>query len=255
MSSGSAAPAAKETQKTKETEAQRNPKAVTKRRWDHVLGYHFVACLMRLWFKIYASGEIIGIENVPKSGPLLVAANHVSNLDPLMGWAAVYGTRRMWGMAKSELYEKPASAYLMACIGTIPVHRGAGDRAALRRALELLSVGEAVGLFPEGTRSADGRLGPPQPGIGLLALKSGAPVLPVAILGTQIMLPRGAKKLKRVPLKLVFGRPLTIAPNTKRDEIAYAVMQAVAELLTAHGQPTDPPERDFIHEKTRKDTN
>ena len=223
---------------------ERKRREITKRRWDFVLGYHLLARLMRLWLRIYARWEIIGIENVPRSGPLLIAANHTSNLDPLMGWAATYGTRRMWGVAKSELWENPASAYLMGCIGTIPAHRGKPDRAMLRRALELLSVGEAVGIFPEGARSSDGKLNTPQPGVALLIQKSGAPVLPVGILGTHEMLPRGAKKLKRVPLKLVFGKPLTFPPDARRDEMLSAIMTAIAELMTVNGQPTEPPAPD-----------
>ena len=223
---------------------ERSPREVTKRRWDYVLGYHVFARLMRLWFRFYARWEVIGLENAPRSGPLLIAANHTSNVDPLMGWAAIYGTRRMWGVSKSELWNNPASAYLMGCIGTIPVHRGAADRAMLRRALELLSVGEAVGIFPEGTRSYDGKLNAPQPGVALLIQKSGAPVLPVGIVGTQEMLPRGAKKMKRVPLKIAFGKPLTFPPNAKRDEILTAIMAAIAELMTANGQPTEPPAPD-----------
>lgn len=233
------APDARAAEKT-----QTNPREVTKRRWDHVLGYHVFANLARLWFRVYARWEVVGLENVPKSGPLLFAANHTSNIDPIMGWAALYGTRRMWGVSKSELWDNAASAYLMACIGTIPVHRGAADRAMLRRALELLASGETVGIFPEGTRSYDGKLNAPQPGIALLIQKSGASVLPVAVLGTHEMMPRGAKKFKRVPLKITFGKPMTFPPNAKRDEITGPIMTAIAELLTANGQPTEPPSPD-----------
>ncbi len=225
-------------------ETPRSPREATRRRWDHVLGYHAFALLMRLWFRFYARWEIVGLENAPKAGPLLFAANHTSNLDPIMGWAALYGTRRMWGVAKSELYESPASAYLMACIGTIPAHRGKADRAMLRRALELLAAGETVGIFPEGTRSYDGKLNAPQPGIALLIQKSGAPVLPVGIIGTHEMLPRGAKKMRRVPLKIVFGSPMTFAPDARREAITGPIMTAIAALLTANGQPTDPPAPD-----------
>ena len=232
------------TENKTETDVPRSRREVTRRRLDHVIGYHLLAIAMRLAFKLYARWQIVGIENVPRSGGLLIAANHTSNLDPLMGWAAIYGTRRMWGVAKAELFESAASRYLMACIGTIPVKRGTADRLMLRRVLELLSVGEAVGIFPEGTRSLDGKLNMPQPGVALLVQKSGVPVLPVAILGTHEMLPRGAKNFRRVPLKLVFGTPLHFPADAKRDAITGAIMQAIAALMTAHGQPTDPPTPD-----------
>ena len=101
----------------------------------------------------------------------------------------------------------------------------------IRAVLDLLAKGEAVGLFPEGTRSKDGKLQPPQAGIGLLVQKSGAPVVPVALSGTHEMMPVGQNKLKRAPLTVTFGKPLTFPADMPREEIAARIMEAIGELL------------------------
>jgi 1-acyl-sn-glycerol-3-phosphate acyltransferase len=217
-----------------------------KRRLDHLFLHHVIAFVLRLWFRLYGRWRVVGLENVPRTGALLFAANHASYLDPLLGWAAIYGHRRMWGIAKNELWHNRLLAYFMDCIGSIPVKRNAADRAMLRRVFDLLAQGEAVGLFPEGTRTQDGLLNPAQPGIAMMVQKSGVPVVPVALLGTYEMLPRGRKRLKRVPLTVAFGAPMTFAPDAARETITTAIMEAIAALMTANGRPTVPPAPDRV---------
>ena len=190
-----------------------------------------LAATARLFFHTYGRGKVNGLENVPARGAVIFAANHTSNLDPFLGWAVLGVKRRMWGVAKEELWKTPASAYIMGCVGAIPVKRGTADRTMIRTVLDLLSRGEAVGLFPEGTRSLDGQIQTPQAGIGLLVQKSGAPVIPVGISGTYEMMPAGQKKLKRVPLTVSFGAPMTFAPDLSREEIAQQIMDAIAKLV------------------------
>jgi len=222
--------------KTKEERARpRN------QRPDQILTYHFVSCALRLGFRLYARLKVIGLENVPKTGGVLLASNHASNLDPLVGWAAFYGYRRLRGVAKVELWKPKPLAYVMDAFDSVPVRRNTADRAMMRRVLELLAEGHAVGIFPEGTRTYDGLLNPAQPGVALLAQRSGAPVIPVALLGTYEMLPRGRKKLKRVPVTLALGKPMTFPPGTSREAVAEAIMEAIAALMTANGYPMEPP--------------
>jgi 1-acyl-sn-glycerol-3-phosphate acyltransferase len=197
--------------------------------------------LLRLWFRLYARWQVTGLANVPRTGPVIFAANHASYIDPLLGSAAIYGTRRMWGVAKVELWKHPVAAYLMDCLYSIPVQRHTADRVMIRRVLELLAIGETVGIFPEGTRTSDGCLQPAEPGLALLVQKSGAPVVPVAMMGTYEMLPRNNKKLRRVPLKVALGEPITFPADASREAILNGVMAAIADLLTANGQPTAPP--------------
>ena len=203
-----------------------------------------IGLLAKGFFRFYGRLRIVGIENVPRVGGVLIAANHASNLDPVLGWAGLYGYRHIWGIAKSELFKNRAQAYCMHSMGSIPIRRGMVDRTVFKRTLELLAQGEAVGIFPEGTRTHDGLLNSGQPGVGLMVQKSGVPVVPTALIGTFEMLPRGAKKLRRVPLTIVFGKPMVFPSDTSRAVIADAIMIAIAELLTVHGHPTQPPTAD-----------
>jgi 1-acyl-sn-glycerol-3-phosphate acyltransferase len=220
-----------------EQESSQRPR----QRLDHRLGYHLLAWGLRLFFRVYGRWKIIGQENVPPAGPVLFVGNHASTVDPPLAWAALYGTRKMWGIARDGLWKHPVMAYIINCIGAIPVKRQKADRAMLRQALAALEHGDTVGLFPEGTRTYDGLLNPAQPGIAVLVQKSGAPVVPMAFIGTYEMLPRNRKSLKRVPLTVVFGKPIPFPPDATRETITTMVMEAIAALLTAHGRPTTPP--------------
>ncbi len=209
------------------------PVAVLTPRLDLTVTHHILAMLTRLFFRLYGRGRVVGLENVPRKGALIFAANHASNLDPFLAWAILRPCRRMWGVAKVELWDNPASAYIMQSVGALPVRRGTADRVLIRTVLELLAKGEVVGLFPEGTRTPDGALQPPQAGIGLLAQKSGASVIPVGLSGTYAMLPTGQKRLKRARLTVVIGKPMTFAPDATREQIAAQIMQEIGKLLVA----------------------
>jgi 1-acyl-sn-glycerol-3-phosphate acyltransferase len=121
--------------------------------------------------------------NVPRHGPLLVVANHTSYVDPMLLALAV--PRPLAFLAKEELFHPAPWGWALRTAGIIPVRRGRVDRHALDAALEVLRAGGALAIFAEGTRSSDGRLQAAEPGAGLLAARSGAPVLPVALLGTE----------------------------------------------------------------------
>lgn len=210
-------------------------------RLDRRITRWVIGLLAQLFFRFYGCLKIVGLENVPRTGGVLLAGNHASNLDPVLGWASLRGYRHLWGIAKSDLFQNRVLAYCIHSMGSIPIRRGVVDRTVFKRTLELLAQGNAVGLFPEGTRTHDGLLNPGQPGVGLMVQKSGVPVVPTALIGTFKMLPRGAKKLRRVPLTMAFGKPMVFPPDTSRQVIADAIMTAIAELLTANGCPTDPP--------------
>ena len=210
-------------------------------RAGHTFLYHLAGRALRLFFRVYGRWQIVGQENVPREGAVLLVANHASYLDPPILGASLYRVRRVWFLAKSELWENPALAFLLSHLMARPIQRHAADRATLKQALEWLAKGEAVAMFPEGERTRTGHLNPAQPGIALLAQRSGAPVVPVALLGTYDMLPAHRKSLRRAPLKVVFGAPFTFNPKATREEVTMTIMQAIAALMTAHGQPTEPP--------------
>ena len=123
---------------------------------------------------------------------MLITPNHLSFLDPPLVGCAL--RRPGWFMAKAELFKIPGLRWLIRGMHAYPVKRGVPDRASVKRTLQYLKEGEIVCVFPEGTRSATGALGPVEMGIGMLAVKSGAPIVPVGIRGTDRMLPRDAKR-------------------------------------------------------------
>jgi 1-acyl-sn-glycerol-3-phosphate acyltransferase len=155
-------------------------------------------------FLIYFRMQRIGTEHLPRRGPLLLASNHRSFLDPF-----VIGTlvrRPVYYMAKRELFENRLVAWLLNGLGAFPVDRGAGDSEAMDTARAILARGDCVVLFPEGTRVRSGPLGDPRRGVGRLALQTGAPVVPIAVIGTEDV--RRGWRIRPRRVRIRVGPPL-----------------------------------------------
>lgn len=138
--------------------------------------------LFRTLFRVFFRYSVTGSENVPKSGGVLLVANHASYLDPPLLGCSV--DRMVHFVAKAELFKIPILKSALPRVGAFPVARGAADRKSIRYAIDLLNSGEVVGIFPEGTRTKTGELLPPQRGAALMALRTGVPVIPVGLSGT-----------------------------------------------------------------------
>ena len=146
--------------------------------------YWLVRIPLQLFFWTYLRMSRIGREHFPKQGPAIIASNHRSFFDPFI--IGTMARRPMYYMAKRELFElHPILSWLLISLGAFPVDRGSGDHDAIATAKRLLARGELVLIFPEGTRTRPGPLGRPRRGVGRLALETGAPVIPVAIIGTE----------------------------------------------------------------------
>ena len=174
------------------------------------LGRFLIAPLARAVYR----PRIEGRDNVPRTGPVIFASNHLSFIDSIA--IPVAAPRPVHFMAKSAYFEKWASRQFFTAIGAIPVERGAGQKAldALDQQRALLEDGRAVALYPEGTRSLDGRLYKGRTGVAFLALQTGAPVVPVGLIGTDAVMPVGAKfpsTQERITVR--FGAPLDLSPH------------------------------------------
>ena len=169
---------------------------------------------------------VTGREQVPTTGPILLAGNHSGLLDgPLV---YLLSPRPVAMLAKSELYVGRWPPVLDA-LGLIPVHRGTADRAALQRGLAHLAAAGALCVFPEGTRGS-GDLARIADGLAYLALRSGAAVVPVAVSGTALALPRGARLPRlRAPVRIAFGAPVTL--TVEGDPRARRTLSTAAEQL------------------------
>ena len=155
----------------------------------------------------------IGVKNVPRKGALVLAPNHFSQMDHF--FAGVYLRRKVRFMAKSQLFGPPVLTFIFKHGGVFPVRRGHRDEEAFKTAYTLLDQGEMLLVYAEGGRSRSGELGEPKPGIGRIALESGAPIVPVAIHGSERA--RGWKRLRFPKVTVQFGEPLTFPVEEHPD--------------------------------------
>ncbi len=191
------------------------------------------------WIKILValvtSRTIKGRENIPSQGPVILVCNHMNNADPPIVLSII--PRRSKWLVKIEWFRNPVIGFLAKAGGLMPVKRYEADLKALRKAQEVLKSGLILGVFPEGTRSRNQMLSTGEPGAALLALRTKAPILPVAIWGTENMkLPRDV--LRRTSgIHIRFGKPFvlrTVSSRIQRSDIEYGtdcLMLAIAKLL------------------------
>jgi 1-acyl-sn-glycerol-3-phosphate acyltransferase len=200
--------------------------------------YRLVWWFCQLAFGLVFRRRVLGREHIPARGPVIIASNHISNLDP-----PVVGTgfwRHAHYMAKEELFRNPLFAWFIRQLHAFPVKRGTADRSSLKYALDVLERGEALVIFPEGTRSDTGELQPLEMGVGMIAYRSGAPVVPAWISGTNRALPKsGGLHLAR--FLVVYGEPLRfevpegVKPGREEYEAAAnRIHAAIAALRDRH---------------------
>jgi 1-acyl-sn-glycerol-3-phosphate acyltransferase len=170
--------------------------------------------------------HVVGGERVPDSGATLFVANHISLWDPPMIGYALAPRRRIYFMAKRELLEIPVAGWVFANGGAFPVDRGGADRSAIRTARRLLAEGEALLMFPEGTRHTDGELGPAWPGAGALARVEGVRVIPILV---------SRSRGRWGPVRVAIGAPLDFSdlPKASRSAQSQAVANRMMEAIGA----------------------
>ncbi|MFX3617201.1 MAG: lysophospholipid acyltransferase family protein [Sporolactobacillus sp.] len=184
------------------------------------IGKPLVAVFYHLYFRIHVKGR----ENIPEEGPVLICCNHLSNYDPPLVGISI--KRSLSFVAKEELFEKPLMGWMYRHVHAFPIKRGTGDRGAIRAALRLLRQGNALLIFPEGTRNHSGSLNKGLSGAGFFALKTDAKVIPCAIIG---------KYKFRARITVAFGKPIAFEAlkqqKVKPSEASAKIMEKIQGLL------------------------
>lgn len=204
---------------------------------SYFIGWSF----FRLVYGTYFRWRVNNPENVPAQGPVILAANHMSFLDPPLVASGI--DRLVSILARESLFRYPGVGWLLRSWNAVPVDRDGGGAKGLRAIMGRLEEGGAILLFPEGTRSEDGKLGPARAGIGLTVIKSDAPVVPVRVFGTREAYGRHVKFPRPHQIVVTYGRPIDFSalraearicpkPRLKEiyQEVADRIMREIAAL-------------------------
>lgn len=186
--------------------------------------------LFFIFFKIYLSFKVVGRENVPKNGAFIFVSNHSSYFDPILLGTSLH--RSIYYMARENLFWKPFFGWTMGQVHAFPVKRDSGDLGALKQALAILKDEKPLAMFPEGTRSKDDNLRPAKPGVGFIAAKAGVPIVPAYIDGSLEALPGSLKTLKRHPVAVYIGKPITF--DLSQGHNSKEVYQKISDEIMAN---------------------
>ncbi len=197
--------------------------------------YGFCHYVITVIYDMFFRGDVAGLENVPKHGPFLVASNHASHLDPPI--VGCHIPRQMAFFARKTLWNGKYATWWLDGVGAIPVDRDGSDVSAIKNVLRTLQAGDAITLFPEGTRSPDGTLQPAKSGVGMIACRSRAPVLPARIFNSHVAFGRDGRLRPGTRVSVVYGRVLQPAdyddPKAGKERYQLAsekIMAAIAAL-------------------------
>ncbi len=195
------------------------------------LFYYIVRLFFAVWLKILYRPRVHGKEHIPKRKPFIICSNHLKWLDPLTVGTSLPAGYRIHFMAKKELFSNFIFSYLLRKVGAFPLNRKDADFAAMRKSYQLLQNGQVLGLFPEGSRSKSGKLQKAYNGAALIAVRSGVPVLPVAIAGPYRLFK---------PIDVYLGPPFVLPPliyecredkKARLEEMSREIMRHIGKLL------------------------
>lgn len=219
----------------------------------HPTWFAFIRWLVRVFFFQTNGGfRSIGTENIPMTGPVIFAPIHLSHADPPA--VACGCKRRMRFMAKADLFDHKIFGWLIRSLGAFKVNRGESDTESIRISIEVLNAGEALLVFPEGTRGDGQTMLPIARGVAMLAKKTNAQIVPVAIAGTHIRLAKGSSKIKKAPIVVSYGVPFRYSDvasgsNEKenRDIFARVLADKICSLCNDLGLPIKNGEKGLDH--------
>jgi len=185
--------------------------------------------ILRMLFKLALCYEIMGLENFPRQGPVILMINHINFLDPVLVGATM--PREVVMFSKIENLDLPILGFFVRLYGVVPVRRGKVDRRALRQAIESLMRGEAFLIAPEGTRSHHGRLQKAKDGMTYIALRTGATIVPIAVWGQEAFF-HNIKRLRRTRVHVRIGKPFRFVPKEplRREDLREMTREAMYQL-------------------------
>ena len=192
-----------------------------------------VRLVATLLFRLRVAGQ----QHIPRTGGVLIASNHASYLDiPILGCGL---PRRASFMGRLDLFSGPVG-WLMRYLGWIPIRRERVDRGGFEVAISRVKAGEAVVIYPEGSRTEDGRLQPAKPGVGMIVAATGCPVIPAYLEGTYDVLPPGAKWIRLRPIRVTYGEPVDFSAllkeldgESKKKEVYQRISQEIMDRIAA----------------------
>jgi 1-acyl-sn-glycerol-3-phosphate acyltransferase len=205
--------------------------AAERQRWWQVALYRFVRVLILGVAKLFGRIRIIGSSNIPRDRPYILAPVHRSNID--FALASLVTPRRMRYMGKDSIFKFKALNPFFHALGAFPVHRGAADREALRTSIAVIESGQPLVMFPEGTRQSGPVVQDLFDGTAYVAAKTGVPIVPVGIGGSEAAMPKGSKFIHPTKLVLVVGEPLD-APAPREGGVSRRAVKELTEQL--HGE-------------------
>jgi 1-acyl-sn-glycerol-3-phosphate acyltransferase len=193
------------------------------------VGYRIMRRIFTILMWILFRPKVVGREHVPASGPIILAPVHRSLAD--FGFAAFCTKRKLFFMTKDSMWKKKWLGDLLLYVGAFPVHREAADREALQRAEDVLKRGECLVLFPEGTRREGAAIEDLMEGAAFLSARTGAPIVPIGIGGSDLAMPKGKKFPKPLTIQVVIGPAIPAPPRTGGGRVSRSAVHAATEAL------------------------
>jgi 1-acyl-sn-glycerol-3-phosphate acyltransferase len=212
--------------------------------------YFLICFLARILLKLLFRIDVKGVEHIPSEGAFLIAPNHISFLDPVVVGAFV--PRNLHYMSRENLFDIFFLGWLLRICQAFPLRRDRPHPQAMKKAISILKEGEGLLIFPEGTRSITGKLKEGNPGLGMLACASGAPVIPAKVSGAEKALPMDARWIRLEKIHVRFGKPVfpdeVVSNRDKRifyQKLTDEVIQRIGDLQASPDSPANPPYSPF----------
>jgi len=193
------------------------------------ISYGFVRGLFVVLFKLLGRVEVIGADKVPAAGPFVLAPVHRSNVD--FALTSIVTRRPMRYMGKDSIWKSRLLGRFVTMLGAFPVHRGTADRDALKACTDIVGAGSPLVMFPEGTRQTGPEVQELFDGTAYVAARTGVPIVPMGIGGSEAMMPKGAKMVRRSKLVLVVGDPIPAPPKTESGRMPRSAVSALTAEL------------------------